>query len=95
MKIKVVTGESTFFASKNLIEEIRSDNIDEKHYVLVPDRFSLQIENLIMDIGGRQSTFNIEVLGLSRLASRVLKELGFQGSPLNNDEALLDRKSVV
>ncbi len=95
MKIKVVTGQSTYFACQNLIEEIKADNLDENHFILVPDRFSLQVENLVMELGQREATFNIEVLGLSRLANRVLRELGVKGQALTNDGVLLLTQQAI
>lgn len=94
MKIKVVLGQTTFFACKNLINHI-DRNLDSDNFVLVPDRFSLQVESLIMDILKIKSTFNIEVLGLSRLANRVLKKLGFVGQTLSQEEILLITQQAI
>lgn len=95
MKIKVVTGESLFLSSKSLIKKIDVSDLTLKHYVLVPDRFSLQVENMIMDLCDLESTFNIEVLGLSRLANKVLKELGVKGDTLSSDECLLLTQEAI
>ncbi len=95
MKIKVVTGGSLYLSSKNLIKQIDVGDLTSKHYVLVPDRFSLQVENLIMDLCDLESTFNIEVLGLSRLANKVLKELGIKGETLSSDECLLLTQQAI
>ncbi len=95
MKINVVTGENLYFAGKNLIQEIDDSDKNITHLVLVPDRFSLQIENLIMDEKKLLSTFNIEVLGLSRLANRVLKEFGLKGETLNSDDTLLLTEQAI
>lgn len=95
MKIKVVTGGSLFLAGKNLINDMDLSDSEAIHYVLVPDRYSLQVENLIMDLKNIESTFNIEVLGLSRLANKILKELGVKGETLNSDETLLLTQQAI
>ncbi len=95
MNIKVVTGGSLYLSAKNLIKEIDASDFALKNYVIVPDRFSLQVENMIMDLCHIESTFNIEVLGLSRLASKVLKDLGVKGETLTSDECLLLTQQAI
>lgn len=94
MQVKVITGQSTFYAAKNLLSQI-DINQDAKHFVIVPDRFSLQIENMIMDELDITSTFNIEVLGISRLATRILKKLGINGRVVSADENLLITQQAI
>lgn len=43
-----------------------------KQYVLVPDRFSLNMEKMVMESLNLVSTFDVEVLSFSRLANMVI-----------------------
>ncbi len=73
MKIKLITGATTFEACVNTIKKIDVANLDMTNIVVVPDSFSMQAEKLIFDALKINSTFNIEVVGISRLASKILR----------------------
>lgn len=73
MEIKLITGATTFEACKNTIKQIDAADLDMTNLVVVPDSFSMQAENLIFDVLGIESTLNIEVVGISRLASKILR----------------------
>ena len=49
-------------------------SIDQLHYVVVPDRFSVTVEKQILKRLNRNCCFNIEVLPLSRLCNRYIKD---------------------
>lgn len=72
MKIKLVSGATTFEAAINTIKQIDMLDLEMQNMVVVPDAFSMQAENLIFDTLKIKSTFNIEVVGISRLASKIL-----------------------
>lgn len=73
MEIKLITGATTFEACKNTIKQIDVCDLDMTNLVVVPDSFSMQAENLIFDVLNIKSTINIEVVGISRLASKILR----------------------
>lgn len=74
MKINFTTGATLYEAGKNTIKKIDFKNLKEKNLVVVPDSFSMQAESLIFDALNIKSSFNIAVVGISRLASKILKE---------------------
>ncbi len=76
MKIKLISGATTFEAGVNTIKKIDVNNLEMDNIVVVPDSFSMQAESLIFDTLGIKSTFNIEVVGISRLASKILQREG-------------------
>lgn len=76
MEIKLVTGLTAFEAAKNTIRQIDPLQQDVINLVVVPDAFSMQAEALIFDVLGITSTFNIQVVGISRLASKILRQNG-------------------
>lgn len=80
MKIKLITGATAYEASINVLKNIRPDDIDIQNLVVVPDSFSMQAESLIFDVLKIKSTLNTEVVGISRLASKFLRNenIGFQ-----------------
>ncbi len=73
MEIKLITGATAFEAAKNTIKQIDVSDFDKQNLVVVPDSFSMQAENLIFDCLNIKSTFNIEVVGISRLASKIMR----------------------
>ena len=74
MKINLISGCTLYEATKNTIKEIDFKNMDEQNLVVVPDAFSMQAESLIFDVLDIKSTFNISVVGISRLASKILRD---------------------
>ena len=73
MKIKLITGATSYEAAINTIRQIEPFDLETKNLVVVPDSFSMQAESLIFDVLKIKSTLNIEVVGISRLASKILR----------------------
>ncbi len=74
MNLNFVTGCTLYDATKHTIKKIDCKNLEQKNLVVVPDSFSMQAESLIFDILKVKSTFNISVVGISRLAGKILRE---------------------
>ena len=49
MKINLIAGETNFEASKNALKQIDLSDMTKQNLVVVPDRFSMQAENLVFD----------------------------------------------
>ena len=66
------SGKSEFCFSEiaNLIEK------EEKTFVITPEQFSFTAERKLMDVVKRNAVINAEVVTLSRMAYRVLSEIG-------------------
>lgn len=73
MEIKLVTGESIFQACVNTIKQIDVSKSDEYNLLVVPDTFSMQAESLLFDTLNLKTVFNVEVVGISKLASYILR----------------------
>ena len=73
MKIKLIAGETNFQASKNALKQIDISDMTKQNLVVVPDRFSMQAENLVFDTLNIKSSLNIEIVGISRLATKILR----------------------
>lgn len=95
MKIELVTGGTTYEACLNTIKKIDVANLDYQNLVVVPDSFSMQAENLIFDVLNIESTMNIEVVGISRLASKILKKNNISFQRLSALEEIFEIFKVV
>lgn len=85
MKIKLFTGATAYEAAINTIKQIEPQDLGVQNIVVVPDSFSMQAESLIFDVLNIKSTLNIEVVGISRLASKILRN---QNIPFQRISAL-------
>ena len=95
MKINFTTGGTLYEAGKNTIRKIDFKNLKEKNLVVVPDSFSMQAESLIFDALNIKSCFNISVVGISRLASKILKEHNIFYDRISGlEEILLTYKAI-
>lgn len=74
MKVKVVTGATIYESAKNVIKSIDKQDLNTPYFIVVPDRFTLQAEKMLFDTLEISSTFNINVVGLSSLASKTFVE---------------------
>jgi len=95
MKIEVVTGISTFEATKNAFKRIDKTDIDTSYFIVVPDRFTLQAEKLLFDTLEIQSTFNLSVISLTGLAEKVLSSKKINLTSLTALEGILGIKKIV
>ncbi len=78
MKISVVTGATLYESVKNIFSGIDKNDKSTPYFVVVPDRFTLQAEKILFEVLEIKSTFNINIVGLSSLAGKVIKENGYQ-----------------
>lgn len=89
MNIKIVTGANQIEAIENLISCVSNH---EESFIVVPDRTTLQIEEMLFDGLQISSTFNINVVGLSNLA---LKYVGVDLNSLTEIESVLFVKRAI
>ena len=80
MKLKLIygrsgTGKSTYIYN-DIKQKLETLSYGEKIFVIVPEQCNLSAERNIFDITGKKSLINVEVLTLSRMAYRVLAEVG-------------------
>ena len=68
------TGKSNFIY--NEINEKIKQNEKNKIYIITPEQFSFTAEKKLMDAIDTQAVFNAEVVTLSRMAYRVISEIG-------------------
>ena len=74
--LKLVYGKSGSGKSTFLYEDIQRNMDREKVFLIVPEQSNLKAEQKLFAHLGTKSIFNVQVLTLSRLAVRVLEEVG-------------------
>lgn len=89
MKLKIVSGVNITESIKNAIADIP---LDEECFVVVPDRMTLQIEEMLFVGRNISSTFNVNVVGLSNLA---IKHIGVALNPISQIEGVLYVKKAI
>ena len=94
MSIKLITGNTFKCVSERVFDEIKENDMTiGRHIVIIPDQFTLLIEMEVLEHLGLKSSFNIEVAGFSRLASKVLGDKGLK--MLNQVTSVMLLKRVV
>lgn len=95
MNLNFVFSGTLFEATKETIKMIDHKNLAQKNLVVVPDSFSMQAEKLIFDTLNIKSTFNISVVGVSRLAAKILREHNIPFTRVSGmEEILLTYKAI-
>ena len=70
----IFLGKTHYSVLQALINKLKENDVTCGHHIfIVPDRMSVLCEKLIFEKTGISSTCNIEVLTLSRIALRLLK----------------------
>lgn len=74
--LKLVYGKSGTGKSTYLYEDIKVHANGEKVFLIVPEQSNLKTEQKLFEVLDTTAIFNVQVLTLSRLAVRVLEEVG-------------------
>lgn len=93
MSIKLITGNTFDCVANAVYDEIKANGIRTgRHIVFVPDQFALMNEMAVLDYLGIKSSFNIEVVGFSRLAHRLLRS---DKTMLNQQTSVMLLKKII
>lgn len=78
MQLRIIYGRSGTGKSEFIYNEIKQklENNCEKIFVIVPEQSNLSAERKLFEKTNKRSLINVEVLTLSRMAYRVLLEVG-------------------
>ena len=77
MGLRIIYGRAGSGKSEFCFREISRLIDKEKNiYIITPEQFSFTAEKKLMDVVGREAVINAEVITLSRMAERVLSEIG-------------------
>ena len=76
MKFNLVYGKSGSGKSKTIYEDLKNKIGTASIYLIVPEQSNLTAEQNLFNITGAKTLLNVEVLTLSRMATRVMAEVG-------------------
>ena len=83
MSTKLICADNLYFASQSVLRDVKNHyDVFDKHIIIVPDKYTMMTESLLLDELGVQSTFKAEVLSINRLCQKVLdveETLNIQG----------------
>ena len=76
MAVNIIVGHKLNCVSKEVIRSIDKNRQDFlcDNIVVVPDRFSMVAEKLIFEVLNIKATFNIHVMGINKLAKKIINE---------------------
>ncbi len=73
MKLNLVTAGTTFLACKKTFENLKGDVLTPC-FIIVPDRFTLQAEDLLFSSLNLTATFNLNVMSLTRFVEKFIDD---------------------
>ena len=77
MGLRIIYGKPGSGKSEDCFSEIaKLINKKEKIYMITPEQFSFTAERKLMDAVKSKAVVNAEVITLSRMANRVISEIG-------------------
>lgn len=76
MKLRVYQDITTFDAVKDMISAIDNSDFSVEHIILVPDRFSLICEKLVLELMPNKALFNVRVASLTKFSGELLDKFG-------------------
>ncbi len=95
MKLKAYMNRTTLDASKDMISAIDYSDFSIEHIVVVPDRFSLLMEKMLLQNLKNSALFNVKVMGLTSLATEIFKRLNKKVEVLSSAECLLLTQKAI
>ena len=81
MSLKFVFGPSGSGKSYQLYDYVISKSVkfpDRQYIVLVPEQFTMQTQQKLVELAPNHAIMNIDVLSFKRLAYRVFDDMGMQ-----------------
>ncbi|MGN1227386.1 MAG: hypothetical protein ACI4TX_01955, partial [Christensenellales bacterium] len=74
MRAKLIYSDLLYTSSLYVLKEVK-ENLGKykKHIIIVPDKYTLICENLLLDALGVDCSFDAEVMSLNRLCKKVVK----------------------
>ncbi len=95
MAINIFCNVTEMEATVDMIDKIDNSDFLMTHIVLVPDRFSLQCEKLLLERKGN-ALFNIQVRSLTRFTQELLDEMEIdQADVLSSGQTLLLTEQAI
>ena len=80
MSLRIIMGSSGQGKTTHILEEVirlSKENKNQTYYIIVPEQFSLEMQQKLVESHPDKGYVNIDVLSFYRLAYRVFDELRF------------------
>ncbi len=89
MAVNIIVGHKLNCVSKEVIRSIDKNRQDFlcDNIVVVPDRFSMVAEKLIFEVLNIKATFNIHVMGINKLAKKIIDDANLDCVYVDNIES--------
>lgn len=95
MAVNLFINSTILDATKDMISTIDNSDFSVDHIVVVPDKFSLQMEKLLLRTLPNKALFNVRVLGITGLANEILNKLNKSVEVLSTGESLLLTQKAI
>lgn len=95
MRVCAFIDNTTLDATKAMIDAIDYSDFSVMNIVVVPDRFSLQMEKLLLSTFKNKALFNVKVMGLTSLATYIFDKLGKKIEVLSSGQCLLLTQKAI
>lgn len=93
MSVNIYLNSTILDSAKQMINAIDNRDFSIEHIIVVPDKFSLQMEKLLFTSLKQEAFFNVNVMGLTELAGKILE--GNNDSILSSGESLLLTQKAI
>lgn len=92
MKNTIFVDDINIFAFKNMLKNIDDS---ESNIIIVPDKFSLNAEQLFFEEKNISVNFNTRIFSLTKFASNILEEILLDKKIIDKSQSLLILSSII
>ena len=83
MGLRIIYGKAGTGKSEYCFKEVANlIDKEKKIYIITPEQFSYTAERKLLEAIGRKAAINAEVITLSRMAERILSDIGIKENGL-------------
>lgn len=95
MSLNLITSKTLQTSFENMLLKLKEKHLGEHNIIIIPDKFSLNAEQLMFDILNIDVSFNIEVLSFSKLANIILEKQLKEKKIINKQISMLILSDVI
>lgn len=95
MSINILTSKTLISGFENMLLNLKHNHLHEHNIIIVPDKFSLNAEQLMFEKLNINVSFNVEVLSLTKLSNIVLEKQLKNKKIINKQISMLILSDVI
>ena len=95
MSLNIITSKNLQTGFENMLLTLKKHHLTEHNIIVVPDKFSLNAEQLLLEVLNINVSFNIEVLSFTKLANIVLERQLKTKKIINKQISMLILSDVI